>query len=96
MRKALGNSVEEEHKEGTSQIAALLEGDVGLLFTDEEPKVVTEWFETFKVPDYARAGNIATDDFVIPEGSFLAAKSIARTRLSKCGWMDSACSSCPY
>merc|ERR1712093_400008 len=56
MRKALGNP---------------LEGDVGLLFTDEEPTVVTEWFETYKVPDYARAGNVATDDFVIPEGPIL-------------------------
>jgi len=71
MRKALGNTLEEEHKQGTSHIAALLEGDVGLLFTDEEPTVVTEWFETYKVPDYARAGNVATDDFVIPEGPIL-------------------------
>ncbi len=46
----------------------LLEGDVGLLFTDEQPKVVTEWFETFKKDDYARSGNTVDADFILPEG----------------------------
>ncbi|KAL7004268.1 mRNA turnover and ribosome assembly protein [Cystobasidiomycetes sp. EMM_F5] len=69
MRKALGATVEEEHKPGCSVIANQLEGDVGLLFTSETPQVVLEWFESYKVPDYARAGNLATEDFVLPEGA---------------------------
>ena len=68
MRKALGATIESEHKTGTSFIASKLEGDVGLLFTNEEAKVVTEWFETYQVPDFARAGNEATEDFVLPAG----------------------------
>lgn len=43
-------------------------GDVGLLFTDEEPKVVTDWFESFKKDDFARTGNIVTESFEIPSG----------------------------
>jgi mRNA turnover protein 4 len=70
MRKALGSTPEAEHKPNTSIIGNQLEGDVGLLFTDEEPHVVTEWFESFKVPDFARAGNEATEDFTLPEGAF--------------------------
>lgn len=71
MRKALGSTPEEEHRPGCSKIADKLSGDVGLLFTNEEPKVVTEWFESFKVPDYARAGNEATEDFILQEGAIL-------------------------
>ena len=69
MRKALGATLESEHKPGTSSIANQLDGDVGLLFTNEEPEIVTEWFTTYKVPDYARAGNEATEDFVLPAGN---------------------------
>ena len=68
MRKALGDTLENEHKTGCSYIATQLEGDVGLLFTDEEPKVVLEWFESYKVADFARAGNVATQTFIVPEG----------------------------
>lgn len=71
MRKALGDTLENEHKPGCSQIANMLEGDVGLLFTDEEPSVVTEWFAEYTKPDFARAGNIATKEFVVPEGPIM-------------------------
>ena len=45
-----------------------LQGQVGLLFTDTEPGEVIEWFKDFKQPDFARSGNIATRDVVLPEG----------------------------
>lgn len=69
MRKALGATEEEEHKPGCSIIANQLEGDVGLLFTNETPDTVTEWFESFRIPDFARSGNVATEDFILPEGA---------------------------
>lgn len=46
----------------------LLEGNVGLLFTDETPKVVTEWFASFKRADYARSGNVVSETFTLPSG----------------------------
>lgn len=60
--------MEDEHKAGCSMIANKLEGDVGLLFTDEDPSTVTEWFESYKVSDFARAGNIASEEYVLPAG----------------------------
>lgn len=68
VRKALGSTPESEHLPGTSKIAAALEGDVGLLFTDEEQQVVEEWFESYKKADFARAGNTAPEEYVVPEG----------------------------
>jgi hypothetical protein len=41
---------------------------VGLLFTDEEPKVVIEYFESYHPADYARAGNEAKETITLPEG----------------------------
>lgn len=68
IRKALGSTPESEHLPNASKISAALEGDVGLLFTDEEQNVVEEWFESFKKPDFARAGNIALEGFTVPQG----------------------------
>lgn len=68
IRKALGSTPESEHLPNSSKIAAALEGDVGLLFTDEDQVTVEEWFESYKKPDFARAGNIALEGFVVPEG----------------------------
>jgi mRNA turnover protein 4 len=39
-----------------------------LLFTDTEPQEVIEWFEDFKQPDFARAGNVASRTIVLPAG----------------------------
>lgn len=46
----------------------MLEGDVGLLFTNEEPTVVIEWFDAFKRADFARSGNKALESFELPAG----------------------------
>lgn len=39
-----------------------------MLFTNTEPQETIEWFDDFKQPDFARAGNIASRDVVLPEG----------------------------
>ncbi|KAM0788017.1 hypothetical protein ACM66B_006216 [Microbotryomycetes sp. NB124-2] len=68
MRKALGTSVEDECRLGAHKVANLLEGNRGLLFTNDEPSVVLEWFEDFKKPDFARSGNKVNESFELPEG----------------------------
>lgn len=47
----------------------MLEGNRGLLFTDEPPEVVTEWFESFKKQDFARTGNTVDEGFELPAGA---------------------------
>jgi len=68
MSKGLGATPEEEQKPGLHKLAKLLHGQVGLLFTNTDPQETIEWFDDFKQPDFARAGNIAPRDVVLPEG----------------------------
>ncbi|KAI5481835.1 mRNA turnover protein 4 like protein [Pseudohyphozyma bogoriensis] len=71
MRKALGATVEDECRLGAHKIANALEGNIGILFTNEEPSVVTEWFESFKKDDFARSGNVVDEDFILPTGPIM-------------------------
>ncbi|GAA5824250.1 hypothetical protein JCM10212_003990 [Sporobolomyces blumeae] len=68
MRKGLGATQEDECRLGVHKISNMLEGNRGLLFTDEAADVVLEWFESFKKQDFARTGNEATETFELPEG----------------------------
>ncbi|KAG0169839.1 mRNA turnover 4 [Apophysomyces sp. BC1034] len=68
MAKALGNTPEEEYKEGLAKIAQQLNNEVGLLFTDKSPEEVQQYFKEYKQPDYARSGVVATETVTIPEG----------------------------
>lgn len=38
------------------------------MFTNEDRDEVKEWFKAFSEPEYARAGNVATDTVVLEEG----------------------------
>ncbi|BGP22126.1 mRNA turnover protein 4 like protein [Rhodotorula toruloides] len=71
MRKGLGATPEDECRLGVHKIANMLEGNRGLLFTDESPEVVTEWFESFKKQDFARTGNTVEEGFELPAGPIL-------------------------
>ncbi|KAJ7695679.1 ribosomal protein L10-domain-containing protein [Mycena rosella] len=68
MAKALGVTPEEEHRLGIHKLAKQIQGQVGVLFTDTEPDEVLEWFADFKQPDFARAGNIASRNVILPAG----------------------------
>ena len=68
MAKALGQSEAEEYQPGLAKLAELLEGSVGLLFTDRDVKAVLEYFETYSEMDFARAGVEAMRDVVVPAG----------------------------
>ncbi|KAG9018095.1 mRNA turnover and ribosome assembly protein [Tulasnella sp. 427] len=68
MAKALGTTPEEEHRPGLHAVGRRLGGPVGLFFTSTPPDEVTEWFRDFVKPDFARAGNVAPRDVILPEG----------------------------
>ncbi|KIJ54892.1 hypothetical protein M422DRAFT_24777 [Sphaerobolus stellatus SS14] len=68
MSKALGDKPETEHRQGLHKIAQRLKGQTGLFFTSYDPTKVDEWFEDFKAPDFARAGNVADRDVILPVG----------------------------
>ncbi|GAA5996905.1 ribosome assembly factor MRT4 [Rhodotorula paludigena] len=71
MRKGLGATPEDECRLGVHKIANMLEGNRGLLFTDETPDVVTDWFTSFQKQDFARTGNTAPETFELAEGPIL-------------------------
>ncbi|KAF8465815.1 mRNA turnover protein 4-like protein [Gautieria morchelliformis] len=68
MSKALGTSPETEHRLGLHKIAQRIKGQTGLFFTSFAPDKTEEWFEDFNAPDFARAGNMADRDVVLPLG----------------------------
>jgi len=68
MQKVIGRSPEDEYLDNSHELSSLISGDVGLLFTNEKPQVVRDYFESFVKKDYARAGQEAPVDFTVPEG----------------------------
>ena len=44
-------------------------GNVGLIFTNQSPSDIIEFFANFTRIDYSRAGSVATHDFVVPAGT---------------------------
>ncbi|CAG8258399.1 unnamed protein product [Penicillium salamii] len=68
MAKALGQNSESEAAPNVHKLSPYLTGAVGLLFTSRTPEAVTEYFETFRPQDFARAGTEATRSFNIPNG----------------------------
>lgn len=68
MAKALGQTDAEEHAPGLHKLSKYLQGSVGLLCSNREPKEVLEYFEGFVEVDFARAGMPATRTFTVPAG----------------------------
>ncbi|KAJ2005427.1 mRNA turnover and ribosome assembly protein [Coemansia thaxteri] len=71
MAKALGNTPEDEIKEGLHQVSEALVGDVGLLCTNDSVEEVQAAMSSFSADDYARAGTIATYRVVVSAGEVL-------------------------
>jgi len=70
MALALGREEEEEYNDNLHKVSRLLRGpNRGLMLTNEEQKVVEEFFEEFEEPDYIRTGGTALEDVDIPEGA---------------------------
>ena len=69
MARALGLTPETSTAPGLSDLSsAYLSGAVGLLFTNRPADEVTAYFASLAQQDFARAGQTATSDFVIPRG----------------------------
>lgn len=68
MAVALGQNPETEAAENLHLLTPYLTGAVGLLFTSRDPTSVTDYFESFRPMDFARAGTEATRSFSIPAG----------------------------
>ncbi|KAF2198457.1 mRNA turnover protein-like protein 4 [Delitschia confertaspora ATCC 74209] len=68
MAKALGITPAEEHLPNLSALTKYVDGNVGLFFTNREPKEILEHFSSFSETDYARAGVAATQTFTVPAG----------------------------
>ncbi|PIA19601.1 60S acidic ribosomal protein PO [Coemansia reversa NRRL 1564] len=68
MARALGNTPEEELKDNLHKISESLVGDVGLVFTNLQVEEAKKAFDSFQEDDYARAGNVAAYQVVIPAG----------------------------
>ncbi|EXJ78839.1 hypothetical protein A1O1_09241 [Capronia coronata CBS 617.96] len=64
----LGQTQETECVPGAHQLGPYVKGEVGLLFTDREPKEVEDFFEDFLAEDFARSGTVATREVRIPPG----------------------------
>ncbi|QRW06457.1 ribosomal protein L10 [Ceratobasidium sp. AG-Ba] len=68
MVKAIGSTPEEEVRPGLHKITKYLHSGAGIFFTDWDPAETLAWFADYKRPDFARAGNTASRDVVLPEG----------------------------
>ncbi|KAF2873603.1 mRNA turnover protein-like protein 4 [Massariosphaeria phaeospora] len=68
MAKALGQTRAEEHLTNLSGLSPFLVGNVGLFFTNREPKDIIEHFAAYAQTDFARAGIPATHTFTVPAG----------------------------
>lgn len=68
LQKALGETPQEEYKDNLHKLAAINDGLIGLLMTNELPETVKDYFDAFVKNDYARAKTRAPITFVIPQG----------------------------
>ncbi|KAJ2491156.1 mRNA turnover and ribosome assembly protein [Coemansia sp. RSA 2050] len=71
MAKALGNTPEDELRDGLHQVSESLAGDVGLLCTNDSVEDVQKAMDEFSADDYARAGTVATYRVVVPAGEVM-------------------------
>lgn len=68
MAKALGQTPADEHLPNLSALSSHLTGNVGLLFTNREPKEIIDYFSSYSETDFARAGIAATQTITVPAG----------------------------
>lgn len=69
MRAALGKTPSDEVRDGVSELGPYLKGPAGLFFTKLPREDVVQMFQAFAAEDYARAGALAMETVVIPEGT---------------------------
>ncbi|ODV59018.1 ribosome assembly factor MRT4 ASCRUDRAFT_77428 [Ascoidea rubescens DSM 1968] len=68
MRESLGKLPSNEYAPNLSLLSKRITGSSTLLFTNEQPQVVKDYFTAFVTKDFARANSISPISFTIPEG----------------------------
>eukprot|EP00040_Diaphanoeca_grandis_P005782 m.34522 g.34522 ORF g.34522 m.34522 type:complete len:220 (-) comp16988_c0_seq1:100-759(-) len=85
MAVALGRTAEEEHMPGLHKLSMHLTGSTGLFFTNTEHSQVTKWFKDYSEPEFARAGNKATETVTLKAGSLSQFSHAIEPHLRKLG-----------
>ncbi|KPJ16646.1 mRNA turnover protein 4-like [Papilio machaon] len=68
MAVALGRTKSDEVEDQLNLLSKKLKGQCGLLMTNRNVGDVLQWFKTYRAAEYARAGFIATQDVILPQG----------------------------
>ncbi len=68
MQVALGRNEEDAFRPDLHQVSTYLTGLCGLLFTNQRPEEVEDFLHSYRELHEARAGFVATREFVLPEG----------------------------
>jgi mRNA turnover protein 4 len=68
MMKALGEDKESEYADNLHHVSKYLVGLCGLIFTNRSKEEMIKFFREYEVKDFARSGQVAEEDFEIPEG----------------------------
>jgi len=82
---AFGRTIESEYKENLAKLIPHLAGNIGLLFTNRTKDEVLKFFSEFSCPDYARSGNISTEDVSITAGPLEQFQHTMEPQLRKLG-----------
>ncbi|KAG8187283.1 hypothetical protein JTE90_019172 [Oedothorax gibbosus] len=69
MAMALGRTPEEEYRTNLYKISQQLKGERGLLFSNKSTEEVLNWFNSYSEGDFARSGNIASENVSLKEGA---------------------------
>lgn len=68
MSLALGRTAEEECRDNLHKLSSQLHGQTGLLFTNKRKDDVLDYFDNYRMADYARSGNVATQTVCLEAG----------------------------
>lgn len=71
MAIALGTTPGSACEPGVEGLSSYLKGEVGLLFSEQDEMNIRQVLEESRRPDYARSGNVAPRQFVLPRGQEL-------------------------
>uniref|UniRef100_A0A6G3MIG0 Ribosome assembly factor mrt4 (Trinotate prediction) n=1 Tax=Henneguya salminicola TaxID=69463 RepID=A0A6G3MIG0_HENSL len=63
-----GRKPEEESANNIHQLTQYLEGEVGVLFTNQKKKFIENYFQQLSVEEFSRAGAIASRSITLSEG----------------------------
>ena len=66
---ALGKDSTDEYKDNLSQVSGMMEGEVGIIFTNRDKAEVVDYFRQFHAPEFAKAGHIPDENITLPPGN---------------------------